>query len=248
MEPLKLPKKFGKLFEAIINDQIENGDLMGPSADVVVPSRFDDIANGIDSIVRFREKKGATSHLALAIDVTRSRAEIENKFSRIRTSIEDGNLSRVKYFKSKNFRGELKPVARVVIGADHATTENISNLILSFMRMKATLAERRKTQTDTDANGDYLKKFMEVRKKLADHPLHQMVLHEIKIQLEAFQTYAQDLNKQSAADEYAKILHIISDVIDHKSSPNLNHNEAMNSDEIYRLIVENANTFAKSGR
>jgi hypothetical protein len=140
-------KKFGKLFEAIINNQIENSDLMGPRADVIVPSRFDDIANGVDSIVRFKEEKGATSHLALAIDVTRSRAEIENKFSRIRSSIEDGKLSRIKYFKSKNFRGELKPVARVVIGADHAVTEDISDLILSFMRMKKTIADRRTPQS-----------------------------------------------------------------------------------------------------
>jgi hypothetical protein len=163
-------KKFGKLFEAIINNQIENSDLMGPRADVIVPSRFDDIANGVDSIVRFKEEKGATSHLALAIDVTRSRAEIENKFSRIRSSIEDGKLSRIKYFKSKNFRGELKPVARVVIGADHAVTEDISDLILSFMRMKKTIAEHRRAQNTTDTAKELPQKLSEVRKKLANHP------------------------------------------------------------------------------
>ncbi len=237
-------RKYGKLFEAIINDQIENSDLMGPTADVIVPSRFDDIANGIDSIVRFKEEKGATSHLALAIDVTRSATEIDNKFSRIRSSIEDGNLSRVKYFKSKNFRGELKPVARVVIGADHAVTEDISGLMLSFTRMKKTITEHRRTQNTTDTAKDLPKKLAETRRKLANHPLQQIVLLEIRTQLEAFQSYAQKLGKQTAADEYGKILHLISDIVDEKDGPsNTENNTVVDNDEIYQLILENAKSF-----
>jgi len=239
-------KKFGKLFEAIINDQIENSDLMGPNADVIVPSRFDDIANGIDSIVRFKEQKGATSHLALAIDVTRSHAEIEKKFSRIRSSIEDGNLSRVKYFRSKNFRGELKPVARVVIGADHVVTEDISNLMLTFMRMQRTIAENRRTKNENDSANELPKKLSEVRKKLADHPLHQIVLTEIRAQLEAFQSYAQQRGKQTAADEYTKILHLIAEIIDEKDGPsNVQNNEIVDNDEIYKTIIENAKGFGR---
>lgn len=237
-------KKFGKLTELVVNDRIKNGDLMGPTADVIVPSRFDDIANGIDSIVRFKGEKGATSHIALAIDVTRSRAEIENKFSRIRSSIEEGNLSRVKYFRSKNFRGELKPVARVVIGADHAVLEDISNLILTSMRMKKAIAEHRRTQTDTDIARELPLKFSEVRKKLANHPLQGMVLNEIRAQLEAFQSYAQRMNKRAAADEYGKILHIITEVIDSNNSPsNVDNNEMAKNDEVYKLIMESAKSF-----
>jgi hypothetical protein len=239
-------RKFGELFEAIINDQIENSDLMGPNADVVVPSRFDDIANGIDSIVRFKEEKGATSHLALAMDVTRSKMEIENKFSRIRSSIEDGTLSRVKYFKSKNFRGELKPVARVVIGADHDITEDISDLLLRFTRIKKTITENRRAQNNSEAAGELPKKLSEVRKKLAQHPLHEIVLTEIRTQLEAFQAYAQRLNKQAAADEYAKILHLITEIIEEKDVPSvIDNKEAVDSDPIFQLIVENAKEFGR---
>jgi hypothetical protein len=130
--------KFGELFEAIIDSQIEDADLMGPHASVIIPSRFDDVANGVDSIVEF-EEEGATSHLALAVDVTKSSEGLKKKFERIRSSIEEGELSRVKYFKSENFRGELRNVPRVVIGADHPTVENISNLLLRFIRIKKAL-------------------------------------------------------------------------------------------------------------
>jgi hypothetical protein len=239
-------KKYGRLFEAVINNQIENSDLMGPAADVIIPSRFDDIANGIDSIVRFKQEKGATSHLALAIDVTRSRAEIENKFSRIRSSIEEGNLSRVKYFKTKNFRGELTPVARVVIGADHAVTEDISNLMLSFMRMQKTIAENRRAQNASDTAKELPQRLADVRKKLARHPLQQIVLIEIRTQLEAFQNYAHRLGKQTAADEYGKILHFITEIIEDKDGPsNISDNETVDNDEIYRLILENAKSFER---
>jgi hypothetical protein len=238
-------KKFGKLFEAIINDQIENSDLMGPAADVIVPSRFDDIKNGIDSIVQFKGEKGATSHLALAIDVTRSKTEIESKFSRIRASIEEGKLSHVKYFKTKGFRGELD-VARVVIGADHAVTEDISNLILTFTRMQKTVAENRRVQNDTDSAKELPKKLAEVRKKLTNHPLQQIVLTEIRAQLEAFQSYAQHIDKQNAVDKYAEMLHIIAEIIDGKDGPsNAINNTAVDNDEIYRIIMENAKSFGK---
>ncbi len=174
-------------------------------------------------------------------------AEIENKFSRIRSSIiEDGKLSRIKYFKSKNFRGELKPVARVVIGADHAVTEDISNLILTFTRMKKTIAEHRKTQNTTDTAKELPRKLSEVRKKLANHPLQQIVMTEIRTQLEAFQTYAQQLGEQTAADEYAKMLHLITEIIDDKDGPsNANNNTVVDNDEIYQLILQNAKSFER---
>jgi hypothetical protein len=139
------PDKFGKLFEAIIDNQIEDNDLMGPNASVIIPSRFDDIANGIDSIVEFKQRQ-TTSHLALAIDVTKSKESLSKKFERIRNSIKTGDLSRARYFRSKSggFRGELSNIPRVVVGAAHPAVEDISSLMLRLIRMKRTIAENRR--------------------------------------------------------------------------------------------------------
>ena len=241
-------KKFGELFEAIINYQIENSELMGPNARVIVPSRFDDIANGIDSIVQFRGPKGATSHLALAIDVTGSEMEIEKKFGRIKSDIENGHLSVAKYFKTKNFRGELRPVARVIVGADHETTADISDLILRFERMKTTIAENRKKGNTSESAQATTKEFSEIRRKLADHPLHQIVLTEIKQQLESFYEYAQSLGKESVADQYRRILGIITEVIDEKGEPQKKlPKHPDDQDKVFRFIMDSAKSFDEQG-
>lgn len=239
-------KKYGKLFEAIVNDQIENSDLMGPAAKVIVPSRYDDIKNGIDSIVRFKGETGAPSHLALAIDVTRSKTEVAAKFERIRKSIQSGQLSKLKYFKTKGYRGELDPVARVVVGADHAITEDISSLILTFMRMKKTIAENRRLNIENDTAKELPLKRVQVLKKLAAHPLQQIVLTEIRAQLEAFHAYALQCDKEVAADKYAEMLHIIADIIDAKDGPsNKENNAIVDNDEVYQIIMESAKAFGR---
>jgi len=77
-------------------------------------------------------------------------------------------------------------------------------------------------------------------------PLQQIVLIEIRTQLEAFQAYAQQLGEQTAADEYAKILHLITEIIDDKDGPsNVNNNTVVDNDEIYQLILQNAKSFGR---
>jgi hypothetical protein len=219
---------------------------MGPAARVIVPARYDDFKNGIDSIVRFKGESGADAHLALAIDVTRSKAEVANKFDRIRRSIESGQLSKLKYFKTKGYRGELDPVARVVVGADHAITEDISDLILTFMRMKKAIAENRRLNVENDTAKELPLKRAQVLKKLASHPLQQIVLTEIRVQLEAFHAYAIQCDKQIAADKYAEMLTIIAEVIDAKDGPsNAENNAAVDKDEVYQMIMESAKTFGR---
>ena len=242
-EEIETNKKFGELFEAIINYQIENSDLMGPTASVIVPSRYDDVANGIDSIVQFKGEKGSTSHLALAIDVTASEKAIAKKFERVRNDIDQGHLSTAKYFKSKNFRGELRPVARVIIGADHNTITDISDLILRFTRMKNTIAENRKRANNSESAETLKKEFSAIRNKLAEHPLHEIVLTEIRTQLEGFQAYALSIGKDPLADQYGKILHIITEVINEKKTPSKLPESPYERDAVFRYIIDNAKSF-----
>ncbi len=231
--------KFGELFEAIVDSQIEDADLMGPNASVIVPSRFDDVANGVDSIVEF-EEEGATSHLALAVDVTKGREGLKKKFERIRTSIEEGELSRVKYFKSENFRGELRNVPRVVIGADHSTVENISDLLLRFIRMKKSIAESRKTKDQSAAAKNLPKEFAKIRAELSSHPLQGIVLTEISEQLHAFQNYAERNDQPRVAENYKKVSTVIDEIIHEKESASQAPLIKNPDDEIFRMIMDEA--------
>ena len=209
-------KKFSELFEAIVASQIEDADLMGPNASVIVPSRFDDIMNGVDSIVEFEEER-ATSHLALAIDVTKGAEGLKKKFDKIRSSIKDGDLSRVKYFKSDNFRGELRNIPRVVVGADHPTVENISGLLLRFIRMQKSSAENRRVKDQSARAQNLTQELMKVRRELASHPLHGIVLIEIREQLQAFQRYAEQTGQQQVAESYRRVSAVIEDIIRKKN-------------------------------
>mgnify|MGYP001569067552 CR=1 FL=1 len=44
------------IMEAIIHEQIELNDWLGPDAETITPSQYDVIANGVDSIIRFQHE------------------------------------------------------------------------------------------------------------------------------------------------------------------------------------------------
>jgi len=210
-------EKIGELFEALVNLLIEENDWLGPNATVIVPSRYDDIINGIDSIVEFEGKHEAKTHLALAMDVTENGSAIEKKLKRIRDSIDRNELSRVKYFQSGNFTGELNPVARVVVGIEGTTVEEIADLVLRLKKSQSATTEDRRSGNMSAAAEKTKAEFKRVREQIANHPAQRTVLSEIEEQLEIFHAYAESKKKEKAADEYARILSIIHAIIEEKS-------------------------------
>jgi len=230
-------KKAGRLFEAIVNRGVREINLMGPRAMPIVPSRYDDVARGIDSIIQFKGERGATSHIALGIDVSRSTMGLSKKFSNIIKSVKSGELSTAKYFKTKNFRGEFGPVVRVVIGADKPIAESITDLLLREIRMRETIAKNRARNDESESAKALPKEFAKNRTALAEHPLQWVVLFEMKEQLEAFRDYATRIGKEQVADECAKILHIIDGIIeDKKAAGQFIDNVTIEEDEMFRLI------------
>ncbi len=240
--------KFGKLFEATVNHEIDESDLMGPNASVIVPSRYDDVVNKIDSIVEF-EQDGSSSHLALAIDVTKSSKDLSKKFDGIRSHIEKGKLSRVKYFQSdaedlKTFRGEMAGIPSVVVGADHKTVEDISNLILRSIRMRKNITESRRSGELSPATQNVIKEYSKVREALARHPLHKMVLIEITAQLQTFRNYARKHNKPQLVESYSQILRIIDGVMKEKEQQKgPTKEEDLSRDEIFSMIMDHVKLF-----
>ncbi len=172
-------KKNATIFEAIVHEQIELNEWLGSNVRTVRPSAYDDIKNGVDSIVEIKQKARDPQHLALAIDVTFS-PDIEDKFRRIENSILSGELGYIRYFKSGRFRGELKHVPMVVVGADMETVRQLSELWLAKKNAQ-----------------------------LGRHPIREVFVEEIINQLEVFAEFAHATDKPEAEAVYTQALETV---------------------------------------
>lgn len=181
-------KKLATAFEAIIAAQIGLSNWMGPEADTITPSRFDDIANGVDVITELKGPEQSASHLALAVDVTFGR-DVSAKIERILGEIRSGQLTRIKYFESEflNFRGEKSSIPRVVIGADREAIEELGKLWVA---------------RDHEA--------------LARHEMQTVLLEEIVAQLGSFARYAAKRRRPEVAATYERTSDTIQSIIRQK--------------------------------
>ncbi len=172
--------ELAKVLEGIINHQLEQNEWMGPEVTTRQASDYDDIANGVDMIAEM-EHSDATQHLAIALDATYG-IHLEKKMERIRNEINEGTLTAVKYFEDSegNFRGELKRVPRVVVGADHDT---ILNLIQLWVENK--------------------------NKELASHPIQLQILDEVYMQLKIFAQYAEKVDQPEVVKIYQRQARIV---------------------------------------
>lgn len=177
-------KKLATVFEAIIDEQIELNDWLGPQAVTIKTSKYDDIRNGVDTVVEFQKEEGV-SYLALGIDVTYSR-DLGKKISRIVSDIRQGRLSQIKYFESEemSFRGELNNVPRVIVGGDFSTAKELMAL---------------------HASKD--------KKTMKDHEIKFQVVEMIRMQLEAYRDLAIRVGQDSVAKVYQKSLNLIEAVM-----------------------------------
>ncbi len=170
-------KRIATIFEAIIHEHVELSDWLGPEAYTLKASKYDDIKNGIDSIVEFPMAQKETSHLALAIDVTFN-PQVEKKLRRIKDEIKSGKLAEIKYFDHDDpDKYKIDDVPRVVVGADRKAVGELIEVWLS---------------------GD--------NKKLAVHPIQHLILEEIRMELEAFEKYAITEGQKKPAEVYRKTL------------------------------------------
>lgn len=173
----KKAEKLAKVFEAVVHEQGELSEWFGPDAETIKTSRFDDIKNGVDSIVEFKEDERSVSHVAFAIDVTFSN-EMDKKFERIQKEIENNELARVKYFHSEHLgiRGELTKIPRVVVGAESKTVQEIGELWIEGKK-----------------------------KELGKHWIQFQISDEIIAQAGAFAGYAERCGNHAVADAYRKV-------------------------------------------
>lgn len=211
-EPVELErtKKIATILEGIILEAGELYNWFGENASTIVPSRYDDIKNGVDCIVEFEEGENEATHLALAIDVI-SGPEVERKINRIKKDIEENHLSEIKYFSS-DFLGvkERKTnIPKVVIGADKKHVADVMELWLNNKK-----------------------------KELSEHHLQIQILKEISMQLQAFADYANSIGATALGDIYKSTLVIVRRILRGKII-NPEDRELIEEDEVYQALKQN---------
>jgi hypothetical protein len=122
----KRDKKLATVVEAIFYDQARRNGWLGPSAQVLRSSKFDDYVNGVDCITEYN-RGNAAAYLAMAIDATWS-SHPGWKFNRIREDLVRGKLGKIKYLKAGNKPQRGREVPKVVVGASEKTLQEVIKL------------------------------------------------------------------------------------------------------------------------
>jgi hypothetical protein len=212
-EEIKNIHRIAKTFEMIFFDQAGDSKWLGENAKTLQVSKYDDLENGVDSVVEFTPE-GSYSILALAIDITSSH-ELTRKFDRIKKEIDNGKLTELSYFKSEafNFMGRKFNIPRVIIGADRKVLF------------------------------DLMEKWLDKDKTaLAEHVIQAIIIEEIIDQLEVFVRYAESKGKQNIVDIYKDTLSILMRIKKSSKIPEDLLYEAR-EDHVFAAITECLSTF-----
>ena len=179
-----------KIFEAIFHQHSELSNWLGDDAVTFKASRYDDIKNGVDEIVKFGiEEDEDASYLALMVDVTVGSRGLEKKLSRIKKEIETGKLANIKYFydDTKKEKKALNNIPRLVIGVE---PKQVKELMMMWL--------------EDDANG------------LAKHKVQFTILQEMYVQAQAYKDYAKKNGQEEIASFYGEVLDRVSGIIKQK--------------------------------
>ncbi len=186
-------KKIADIFEALILFHGEQSNWLGENAVTIKTSEYDDFVNGVDAVIEFQgSEPGTASYLGLAADVTFT-ADTTDKFDRLRSQIDRGELAKVKYFHSEhmNVHGQLSKLPEVILGASKGTVLEVAEL----------WAEREMLA-------------------LAEHRIQIMLLQQAREQLKTFAMYADSLgdDHKDIASIYRERLMVIEGILAEKQT------------------------------
>lgn len=189
-ENLKEAKVLSEILEYIVFDQGESANWFGENAYMIKTSDFDDFINGIDVVAEF-DLGESVSRAGFAIDATFGHSPI-TKIEKIKQEIREGKDGVVKYFESGDgsYRGMLKSIPKVFIGADPENTKKIINLW---------------------ANEDRLE-----RDKLINHPVQFNFLKQIIMECGYFSDFAKECGQEKMAESYSRLSRIIQKILEEK--------------------------------
>lgn len=199
------------ILEGVVYEQIELANWFGDHAHTIKTSEYDDIANGVDLMVEFDEPEASKSHLALGIDATYGVQGIAKKLDRIRRDIDQGELTRVKYFESSDgsFKGQLSQVPRIILGVERDT-------VLSLARLW------------TEGKN----------KELGAHPIQELLLRQARSQLVTFARYAKTRNRSGIEKSYMNAYQILKAASsEREQSVSAEAIEALSKDRVHQEVL-----------
>ena len=208
--------KMATIFEAVIAVGITHGEWYGDSIKIYPPSKFDDYINKIDGILEI-ENKESSEFLGLSVDATFSKVQgpdFKNKIDGVLKSIDAGEMSHVKYFKT--YDGEIKKefvIPKVILSCNKKI---LGDIALDFKNMDK-------------AN---------FREKLREHKLKEMIIDQVVNQCKLFSDYARNVGQNDIADSYNKLIDLLN--FDAKENPKLKKlledTKVKKSDATYKII------------
>lgn len=234
----------GELFEALLAERIELDDWFGQDARTIVPSRYDDIRNGVDLLVEFESELGFFKHLGLSIDATTHIPSITKKVEAIRKAIEHGYLTSLKYFyseKTGNY-GVLKDLPKVIVVADFRTIREIAGLLIRIHKLRTRKLYLEKNSPDHPELAATRKQIRTLAQQLTNHRIQFQILEEIKAQLIYFQNYTEDhcliLRRAQVIEKYGSALETINYILKNKNTTLTDEDRRnIESDMAYQAIM-----------
>jgi methylglyoxal synthase len=118
------------IIELVLPMAIHDYDWLGKNTNIVYTSPYDDIQNRVDSVAQLMEP-GETRNLGMEIDFTSSEPEMADKIRRIGAEIEEGKITKVKYFDSPA-TGKLKnlKMPKIVFGVPMNEATDLADLLV----------------------------------------------------------------------------------------------------------------------
>lgn len=183
MKTLDIDKIHADILEAILFEHIQQSNWFGDDARTIKTSRYDDLVNGVDLIVEFKESVDQYLHMGLAVDVTFGETKLRLKIEKIKQEILRGGLASIIYFESErsNYKGLYKNLPRVVIGVDRSHLMDLARIWVD---------DTRKTEFTT-------------------HPAQKLILRQVSQQLMTFSRFAEEHGQSQIAAVYQKQLAVI---------------------------------------
>jgi hypothetical protein len=172
-----------EIFEAIFNQEGDQAMWFGENSAIIMPSKFDDIANGVDSIIEI-ERQGGLAIAALSLDLT-FKIDVGSKVDAIAEKVMKGKAAKIKYYQSElgNFRGEKTKIPYFVAGVNATTLAELTNLF----------AERKSAQ-------------------FATHPVQFQIIESIGIQADIFAALAERSGHSDLVKEYERVGRIFKEI------------------------------------
>ncbi len=216
-------KKYSDILEAVIFKCGKDNLWFGANSTAIKTAPFDDFVNHVDLVVETEVADQEYSHLALGVDVTFS-GDLREKFNKIRTAIDKGELGHVKYFLSDRpdpnhpdleepmkFAGPLTNIPWVVVGIEIARAKELG---LLWMNNKNT--------------------------QLGKHPAQRMILRQIALELKTFAGYARRIGRENLAVILETQLKKVEEIMGEKRAAGI---KVIESDRVFEEIKNNLAAF-----